>query len=132
MPLIRISLIKGKSREYIHAIGDGVHHALIDAYGIPPDDRFQLIHQHEQDDFIYDANYLGVQRTDDVVMIHIVAGNWRDTERKKTLYRLIADNLAAKPGLRMEDVIVVLSSNERDEWSFGNGFASYVKEDAAS
>jgi phenylpyruvate tautomerase PptA (4-oxalocrotonate tautomerase family) len=128
MPLVNISLLKGKSKDHIRAIADGVHAALIEAYKIPPDDRFQLVHQFDRDDFIYDADYLGVHRSDDVVFIHIVAGNWRDTAAKKALYQGIADRLADKPGLRREDVQVVISPNGRDEWSFGNGLASYVKD----
>jgi len=128
MPLIHISLLKGKSREHIRAISDGVHRALVETYKVPADDRFHLIHQHERDDLVYDPDCLGVHRTDDVVFIHIVAGNWRDTPTKKALYRAIADRLSKDPGLRREDVQVIISSNERDEWSFGNGVASYIKE----
>lgn len=126
MPLVRISLLKGKSPEYLREISDGVHRALVDAYNIPPDDRFHLFHQHDTSEFIYDADYLGVHRSEDVVFIHITAGNWRDTAKKKALYATLAENLGQRPGLRAEDVQVVLSSNARDEWSFGNGIASYV------
>ena len=66
-----------------------------------------------------------------MVFIHLVAGNWRDTTQKQALYQAIADRLAVSPGLRREDVQIVLSSNQRDEWSFGNGLASYVKADNA-
>ena len=128
MPLIYISLLKGKSKDHIRAISNGVHQALVDTYGVPSGDRFQFIHQHEPEEFIYDPDYLGIHRTDDVVFIHIIAGNWRDTATKKALYKAIADRLTEKPGLRREDVQVVLSSNERDEWSFGNGVASYIKD----
>ncbi|KWV45776.1 decarboxylase [Bradyrhizobium macuxiense] len=128
MPLIYISLLKGKSKDHIRAISDGVHQALIDTYSVPAGDRFQFIRQHEPGEFIYDPDYLGIHRTDDVVFIHIIAGNWRDTATKKALYKTIADRLTEKPGLRREDVQVVLSSNERDEWSFGNGLASYLKD----
>ena len=128
MPFIRISLLRGKSPQHIRAISDGVHRALIDAYNAPADDRFHVVHQHERDEFIYDADYLGVHRTDDLVFIHIVAGNWRDTSTKQALYKAIADRLSENPGLRREDVMVILSPNQRDEWSFGNGVASYVKD----
>ena len=128
MPLVRMSLIRGKPQSHIRAVGEGIHRALVEAYGIPPDDRFQLVQQHEKDEFIYDSDYLGIHRTDDVVVINIVAGNWRDTAKKQALFAAIADNLAKDPGLRREDVLVVLSSNERDEWSFGNGLASYVED----
>lgn len=129
MPLVRISLLKGKSPAHIRAISDGIHRGLRNAYGVPADDRFHLIHQHAPDELIYDSDYLGLQRTDDVVIINIVAGNWRDTAKKKALYRAITDNLVADPGLRPEDVLIVLSPSARDEWSFGNGLASYVQDD---
>ena len=128
MPLVYISLFKGKPREHIRAIADGVHQALVDTYNVPPDDRFQLIRQYDKDELIYDQRYLGVHRSDDIVFIHIIAGSWRDTPTKKALYKAIADRLAGSPGLRREDVQVVLSSNLRDEWSFGNGVASYLNE----
>ena len=131
MPLVYISLLEGKSKDHIRAISDGIHQALMDTYNVPPGDRFQMIHQYESDEFVYDADYLGIHRTDDAVFIHIVAGNWRDTATKKALYKAIADRLTEKPGLRREDVQVILTSNARDEWSFGNGVASYVKDDGA-
>jgi phenylpyruvate tautomerase PptA (4-oxalocrotonate tautomerase family) len=127
MPLVNISLLKGKSREHIRAISDSVHAALIEAYKIPPKDRFQLIRQFEREDFIYDSDYLDIHRSDDVVFIHIIAGNWRDTVTKQALYKAIADRLTQNPGLRREDVQIIITANERDEWSFGNGVASYVK-----
>ena len=127
MPLVNISLLKGKSREHIHAIANGVHEALKEAYEIPEQDRFQLIRQYDRDDFIYDSDYLGIHRSDDVVFIHIIAGNWRDTATKQALYKAIADRLTQSPGLRREDIQIVITANERDEWSFGNGVASYVK-----
>jgi phenylpyruvate tautomerase PptA (4-oxalocrotonate tautomerase family) len=132
MPLVQVSLLKGKSPQHLRAIGDGVHQALVDAFGIPPDDRFQLFRQFDRDELVYDAGYLGIRRSDDVVFVHIVAGNWRDTAKKKALYRAIADNLARAPGLRPEDVQVVLSPNERADWSFGNGLASYVKDEGSA
>lgn len=127
MPLVRISVLKTKPVEQVRAIANGVHQALIEAYNIPPDDRFQLIHRHEPDEFIYDTDYLGIHRSDELVMIQIVAGNWRDVEKKKALYAAIAAKVTAATGMRAEDVLVVLTPNGRDEWSFGNGLASYVE-----
>ena len=128
MPLVHISLIEGKSRNYIRAIADGVHRALNETYEVANEDRFQFVHEFEREDLIYDANYLGIRRTDDVVFIHIVAGKWRDTAMKKAFYKRVVELLAEKPGLRPEDVQIILSPNDRDDWSFGNGLASYVKD----
>jgi phenylpyruvate tautomerase PptA (4-oxalocrotonate tautomerase family) len=127
MPLVRISLRKGKSPAYIRAVADGVHRALHEAYDAPADDRFQLIEQLEPEALIYAADYLGVHRTDDIIIVHIVAGNWRDTATKQAFYRRVVELLAETPGVRPQDVQIILSSNERADWSFGNGVASYIK-----
>jgi phenylpyruvate tautomerase PptA (4-oxalocrotonate tautomerase family) len=129
LPLVRISLVKGKSPAYIRSIGDGVHRALVETYRVPVDDRFQLVQQHERTDFHYDPDFLGVHRTDEVVFIHIVASRTRDTATKQVFYRAVVDNLSADPGLRPEDVFIIISPNDREDWSFGNGLASYVSDD---
>jgi phenylpyruvate tautomerase PptA (4-oxalocrotonate tautomerase family) len=128
MPLVHISLLKGKSREHIRAIADGVHEALVETFTVPPDDRFQLIRQYERDDFIYDSGYLGVERSDDLVFIHITASDWRDTATKQALYEALVAKLAASPGLRPDDVMIALAPNRRDDWSFGRGIAQYVEQ----
>jgi phenylpyruvate tautomerase PptA (4-oxalocrotonate tautomerase family) len=128
MPLIRISLLKGKSRDYIGAISDGVHRALVEAFGIPPDDLFQIVEPLDRDNLFFDADYLGQHRSEDVVFVHIFASTGRDTAQKKRLYAGIVDNLAKNPGLRREDVMIVLTPNTREDWSFGGGLASYVRD----
>lgn len=126
MPFVRISLLRGRSPAQLRAIADGVHQALIAAYAIPPEDRFQVIEQCAPEEFFYDPSYLGIRRSDQAVFVHIVAGNWRDTATKQALFAAIAENLVRGAGMRAEDVQVILSPNGRDEWSFGNGLASYV------
>ncbi len=128
MPLVRISLLKGKSPEYLRAIADGVHQALHEAFSAPVDDRFQLIDEYEPGRLIYDPDYLGVHRDDDVVFVAIIASNWRDTKAKQTLYRRVVELLAENPGIRPENVQIILSSNRQEDWSFGNGLASYVRD----
>jgi phenylpyruvate tautomerase PptA (4-oxalocrotonate tautomerase family) len=128
MPLVRISLLKGKSKDQIRAIADNVHQALIETFEVPTDDRFQFVDQYEPEEFIYDPAYMGIQRCKDVVFINIVFSNWRDTAAKQRLYKRLTELLSTNAGLRPEDVQVILSPNTREDWSFGNGLASYVKD----
>lgn len=130
MPLARITLFRGRSATDLRAIADGVHEALVETYAVPPQDRFQIIEQRDPGEILYDAGYLGIERTDGIVIIQITAGHWRDAAAKQALYDTLANKLVANPGLRREDVQVVISSNDRPDWSFGNGVASYVKGDA--
>ena len=126
MPLVRISLIEGKAAEYKRAVAEAIHQALVGAIGISPDDRFQVITEHSRNDLIFDAHYLGIERSDAFVIVQITLRSGRSSELKKTLYRGIVDSLAEAPGLRREDVMIVLLENELADWSFGKGVASYI------
>ena len=127
MPLVRIAMRQGKPAQYRRAIADGVHAAMVEAANVPPLDRFQILTEHAPEDLIYDANYLGIARTDDIVMIQIVL-NQRATNVKLALYKAIADRLVNDPGVRREDVLISLVPVAPEDWSFGNGKAQYVKE----
>ena len=127
MPLVRIAMRKGKPAPYRRAIADGVHAAMVEVANVPPQDRFQILTEHAPEDLIYDASYLGITRTDDIVMIQI-ALNQRPTKVKLALYKAIADRLAADPAVRREDVFIALVPVAPEDWSFGNGKAQYVKE----
>jgi phenylpyruvate tautomerase PptA (4-oxalocrotonate tautomerase family) len=132
MPLVRISLVKGKNAAHRRGIGDAIHRALVDTLNVPPLDRFQLITEHERHDIIYDAEYLGILRTDDIVIVQITLSSGRTLQQKRVLYRRIADNLAAAVGLRREDVWINLVETSRENWSFGNGVASYAPAETAA
>ena len=108
MPLVRISLVKGKPEAYRRKVGDAVHRALVETIGVPALDRFQLITQHEPGDIVYDSNYLGIARSSDIVIIQITLSAGRTLEQKRALYRRIAANLAAAVGLRPEDAWINL------------------------
>jgi phenylpyruvate tautomerase PptA (4-oxalocrotonate tautomerase family) len=127
MPLVRIAMRQGKPAQYRRAIADGVHAALVEAASVPPLDRFQILTELAPEDLIYDASYLGIARSDDIVMIQIVL-NQRATNVKLALYKAIADRLASDPGVRREDVLISLVPVAPEDWSFGNGKAQYVKE----
>jgi phenylpyruvate tautomerase PptA (4-oxalocrotonate tautomerase family) len=127
MPFARISLLKGKSPDYLRALSDGIHQAMVETFNVPPADRFQIIHQHEPDELIFDRNYLASPRSDDFVLISITTGKPRTTEMRKALFRRTVELLQQSPGLRPEDVMIVISTSEPDEWSFGDGLAQMAE-----
>lgn len=123
MPFARISLLKGKSPDYLRAVSDSLHLALVEAFEVPPDDRFQAIHQHEPGELIFDRHYLGGPRSDDYLLIQITAGKVRTTATKQAFYRRLVELLADSPGLRPEDVMVIISTTSSEDWSFSGGNA---------
>jgi hypothetical protein len=86
-----------------------------------------VINEHDEADFSYSKTYLGIARTDDLILIQITANNTRTTEKKKAFFRQIVENLKADPGVRPEDVFINLVEVLPENWSFGNGIAQYAK-----
>ena len=127
MPLTRVSLRRGKSAAYRQAILEGLYLAMRETFNVPEGDRFMTISEHDEDGFIYDPNYLGIQRSDDLVMIQLTVSNTRPLEQKKRLYRSIVEHLTRNPGLRPEDILINLVEVLPENWSFGHGEAQYVK-----
>ncbi len=126
MPLVRISLIEGKTKDYKYALADGVHRALVEALEIPAQDRFQVLTEHPPGGLIYDPSYLGIERSDDIVLVQITLSTGRKPGQKKKLFRRMAEILQEKPGLRPQDLMINLVEVAWENWSFGNGEAQYT------
>lgn len=131
MPLVRIDIIKGRTAAQRRSLGDAVHRALVEALGIPAQDRFQVITEHEANELAYDPSYLGIARSDRIVVIQITLSAGRALEKKRRLYRLVTENLAYLD-VRPEDVLINLVETAWENWSFGLGQASYVPEKATA
>ena len=126
MPLVRVSLRRGKSDDYKRAIGDGVYQALRETFAVPEEDRFVTVSEHSESEFQFSKSYMGIARTDDLVILQITVSNTRSIEQKKALFARIAELLSQKPGLRKEDVFINLLEVAKENWSFGNGVAQYA------
>jgi 4-oxalocrotonate tautomerase len=126
MPLVRIDLCEGTSPDYRKALGDGVHRAMIEALAIPPDDRFQVITEHPPEGLIYDRTYLGIQRSEKIVLVQITLSAGRKPQQKRKLFQRMAEILSDSPGLNSKDLVINLVEVAWENWSFGNGEAQYM------
>jgi 4-oxalocrotonate tautomerase len=126
MPLVRISLMKGKAKGFGKKIGEIVYRTMVDTINVPAKDNFQVITEHDNDSLIYDSSYLDIRRTDEIVFIQISLNEGRSVDQKKALYKTIAERLHSELGIRMEDVLINLVEVKKENWSFGNGIAQYA------
>lgn len=124
MPFTRISLLEGKPAAYLEAITEALDRALVEAFDVPEGDRFVVIHQHRPGELIFDRDYGGGPRSNDYVLFHITTGRPRSAETKQRLYQRLVERLGEGPGLRPEDVMVVISNSTLDDWSFSHGRAA--------
>lgn len=122
MPLVRIDHSDARSNSA--AIADAVHAAIVEVYGIPVRDRFQVITPRAATTIIAEDAGLGFGRTDPVV-VQIFTQRGRSDEIKQVLYAEIAGRLAAV-GVPGEDVFIGYVENGPQDWSFGFGRAQYL------
>lgn len=120
MPLVNISILKGKSPEYIRAIADGINSAVIETMGFPDDDRYQIIHQ-------LDPECLQLQtREGDRLMMHLVMRAGRSNKSKQAFYKKVVENLSRNPGIPPANVLITITENHDIDWSFRDGVAQFV------
>jgi phenylpyruvate tautomerase PptA (4-oxalocrotonate tautomerase family) len=125
MPLVRIDLLEGRTEPQIAAIGDAVQESLVETMNVPRRDRFQVVTEHPPNRLLYDKSYLGVERSDGIVVIQVFLSKGRTTEQKQSFYATLARRLV-RAGVRPEDVTISIVESTREDWSFGTGIAQYL------
>ncbi|WP_330207210.1 MULTISPECIES: tautomerase family protein [unclassified Pseudomonas] len=126
MPLVRVEIKKHSDPTFAKRIGEQIYAAMRSTINVPEHDNFQILNEHDGEHFIFDPQYLGIQRSDQLVIIQITLNEGRTLEQKKALYQTIAHSLNTQLGIRMEDVFINLVEVKKENWSFGNGIAQYA------
>ncbi len=126
MPLVRISVHAGVAGSQRAAIAKAVYEAMRETIGIPEGDRFIIVTAHGDEELFVDPNFMEMQRTQRFVLTQIFLSRGRTVEQKQALYARVAERLGAAAGTPPDDVMVVLTENGFQDWSFGKGQAQYV------
>lgn len=126
MPLVRITLRRGKTPEFLRDASNAIHEALVATANVPADDKFHIIEEVDRGRLIAHPTYGGVERSDDLVVIQITLNAGRTVDVKRALYADIAMRLQSAVDLRPDDVLVSLVEVTKENWSFGGGRATYA------
>ncbi|MDL2222885.1 tautomerase family protein [Bacteroidales bacterium OttesenSCG-928-M11] len=121
MPLVRISLRKELSLDTKNKISEAVHQSLVQEFKIPQDDFFQVVEELDKHQIKYPQSYLGINHSDNIVFILIVAKVGRSIEQKQGLYKEIAKRVSETTDIKADDLIISLIENDNNNWSFGGG-----------
>lgn len=95
MPLMYIDLIEGRTPAEVRSLLDAVHDAVVDAFGVPPRDRYQVVRSHPAHETIALDTGLGIDRTPSLVIVQMVSRR-RPRELKQKFYELLASTLAER------------------------------------
>ncbi|MGW8565206.1 tautomerase family protein [Isoptericola sp. NPDC055881] len=90
-------------------VSDALHAALVGAWQIPEDKRFHRF-------LLLDDGDLVAPRSDDYLMIEVVAFAGRSREAKRELVRRLYDDVAPALGVSADDVELVVIESPAESW----------------
>ncbi|CAH0300207.1 tautomerase family protein [Priestia megaterium] len=125
MPLLRFDVIEGRDEKELKTLLDAAHRAMLEAFGVPERDRYQIVHQHPAHEMIIEDTGLGFERSKDLVIISVTSKQ-RTEEQKQALYRLIVKELGESCGIQPNDIMISIVENSNADWSFGMGEAQFL------
>lgn len=113
MPLVRVNIHKHLAalRPQMSA---AIHSALVDGWGMPADDLFQIFQLHEKGDLFYSRTFPDADRSD-IVFVQILAYFGYSPETKQLGVNLIVDRLS-ELGIKRDDILIALSENGDGDW----------------
>ncbi|WP_132254473.1 tautomerase family protein [Methylobacterium segetis] len=125
MPLLRFDLIEGRTEAELTTLLDAAHEAMLEAFRVPPGDRYQIVTEHKPSRMVIEDTGLGIPRTRNVVVVQMITRP-RSQEMKQAFYRLLTEKLEARCGIAPSDVMVSCVVNTDADWSFGHGRAQFL------
>lgn len=121
-------MIKGREKAEIKEILDISYRVMLETFGAPEGDRYQIVNQHEDYEMQILDTGLGVERTENVLVFTIVTRP-RTQSEKTNFYQKLADTLHEHTDIRKEDIMISLVENTDEDWSFFNGKAQFLTGD---
>lgn len=119
MPLVKIEILKGHTRDYKKTLLESVHEALELSLNIPDWDRFQRLYELDEDCFERNST-----KTEKITIIELTLFPGRSKEVKgiiiSEIVRLLGDRLEIMPN----DIFIVINEPQLENWGIRGTQAS--------
>ena len=125
MPLVKIHVLKGRQSQEIDVLLDTVHDVVVQSFGVPVRDRYQILQEHQASHFRALDTGLDIARNEKFILLEITSRP-RSRDAKVTFYSNLTRALQARCDVPPSDVMVSLLINSDEDWSFGMGTAQFL------
>jgi phenylpyruvate tautomerase PptA (4-oxalocrotonate tautomerase family) len=115
MPLVKLSMIEGRTVEEKHAVADAVHTALVESFKISEYDRNIRIEEYKRENFL-----LPPEKSEKYILVEITAFAGRILDAKRLLYKNITENLK-KLGIDSTDILIIICEEPMENWGIRGG-----------
>jgi hypothetical protein len=124
MPLAKIHVLEGQYDEArLDKVSSAVQNGLISALGIPPEDFFQIIHVLPKRQFRHTPSCLGLNYSDDLIVLEITFISGRPKEKRLGLLKALNDAVVSATGISSDDLLITFYETPGENISFGRGLA---------
>jgi hypothetical protein len=124
MPVAKTHVLEGQYNEArIGKVSSAVQKGLISALAIPPEDFFQIIHVLPPSQFRHTPSFLGLDYSDDLIILEITFISGRPREKRLALLKTLNDGVVAAAGISPDDLLITLYETAGENISFGRGVA---------
>ncbi|MDN5370158.1 MAG: hypothetical protein PWP74_1466 [Shewanella sp.] len=124
MPLLVFDMIEGRTPTAVRKILDCSHQVVLDVFGVPARDRYQIVHENKDYQMVIEDTGLGYERSRDVIVLRVFTSP-RSLEQKHLFMQRLSTALQHQCAIAPQDLVISFFSNSRDDWSFGEGEAQY-------
>jgi len=111
MPLVKIEIRKGRSKEHKSRLLNIVHQTLVDIVKIPENDRIQRLYELDIDNF-----EISSAKTDNFTIIEVTMFKGRTIDTKKKFLIELASRLNHELSISANDLIIVLHELPLENW----------------
>jgi hypothetical protein len=124
MPLAKLHVLEGQYDEVrLDKVSSAVQNGLISALDIPPDDFFQIIHVLPKTQFRHTPSFLGLNYSDDLIVLEITFISGRPKEKRLGLLKALNEAVVSAAGISPDDLLITLYETPGENISFGRGLA---------
>lgn len=119
MPLVKVEMIKGNTKEYKQNYLQAIHEALMTTLSIPDEDRFQRLYEIDRDNFEINST-----KTDKFSIIELTLFPGRSKETKRNVIKEITAVLGERLNIQPSDIFIIINEPSLDNWGMGGAQAS--------
>ena len=131
MPVTTINITEGMSEEAIDQLQSTIHSCFVKAWGILDNGGVYMINERPKSRMRISRTMWGINRSEQPPLLLQITSSPRSKALKVELFRVLAEELE-KQGVRKEDLFISITPTQPEDWSFGNGVAQLLQEDADS
>jgi phenylpyruvate tautomerase PptA (4-oxalocrotonate tautomerase family) len=128
MPLAKIHVLEGRyDQNRMAKVSAAIQAALMNTLRVPPEDFYQLIFELPKNHFLHTPSFVGMQYTDDLIVLDLTFIQGRPKETRLALLKDINSRVAAAAAVSPEDMLISLYELPGENISFGQGEAQRAK-----